>query len=283
MFTRRQILAGSAASLLTGTTARADLDFSGSLAALEKANGGRLGVAMLEKGGARSAYRGDERFPLCSTHKALAAGFVLQRVDKGEETLDRLVIYDKSVLVTYSPVTGKHVDGGMTIGALCEAAVTVSDNSAANLLLATLGGPAGFTKRARALGDGLTRLDRIETALNEAAPGDPRDTTSPNAFADDLLAFAFGDALTPKSREQFNSWLVACQTGGARLRAGLPEQWRIGDKTGTGERGATNDVAIATPPGRAPLVIAAFYVGSEQAEPDRSHVLAEVGRIVARL
>ena len=150
-------------------------------------------------------------------------------------------------------------------------------------MLATLGGPEGFTARARALGDGITRLDRIETTLNEAAPGDPRDTTTPNAFADNLRKFALGDALSVKSREQYAAWLIANTTGGKKLRAGLPSDWRVGDKTGSGGHGTGNDVAVIWPPGRAPLIVTAFYTESSGGDDGRAHVLAEVGRRVATL
>lgn len=220
---------------------------------------------------------------MCSTHKALTAGLVLQRVDKGEDALDRLLAYDKAALAAYSPATEKHVGEGMTIGELCSAAVTLSDNTAANLLLATIGGPSGFTARLRGLGDRITRLDRNETTLNEAALGDPRDTTTPNAFADTFLKLALGDALSVKSREQYAAWLIANTTGAKRLRAGLPSDWRIGDKTGSGGNGTGNDVAVIWPPGRAPLIVVALYTESTGDDDGRAHVLAQVGRRVAAL
>lgn len=284
MISRRTFLASSLAGLVAAQ-ARADVpDFSAAVAAIEKANGGRLGACVIDTAtGRRWTYRGDERFAMCSTHKALTAGFVLQRVDKGEESLDRHIAYDKSALVTYSPATEKHVGEGMTVGELCKAAITLSDNTAANLLLATLGGPGGFTAHARALGDQVTRLDRTETTLNEATPGDPRDTTTPNAFADDLRKFALADTLSANAREQYTAWLIANTTGGKRLRAGLPPNWRVGDKTGSGERGTVNDVGVIWPPGRSPLIVTAFYTESSENDDARARVLAEVGRRVATL
>jgi beta-lactamase class A len=162
-------------------------------------------------------------------------------------------------------------------------AVTLSDNTAANLLLSTLGGPEGFTIRARALGDMATRLDRIETALNDATPGDARDTTTPDAFADDLRKFIFVDTLSLKSSEQYRAWLFANTTGDKRLRAGLPLAWRVGDKTGSGGHGTGNDVAIIYPPGRAPLIVAAFYTESTRGDDGCANMLSEVGRYVATL
>lgn len=255
------------------------------LAALERRHGGRLGVAILDTAtGRRINHRGEERFPMCSTFKWLLAAQVLARVDKGEESLDRRVVFAEPDLVFYSPVTEKHVgEPGMTVGELCDATVTLSDNAAGNLLLATVGGPEGLTAFARSIGDEWTRLDRYEPDLNEAIPGDPRDTTTPAAMLRTMQAVLLGDVLSQASREQLTAWLVATSTGDARLRAGMPG-WRVGDKTGTGPRGVTNDVGIAWPPGGAPLLVTAYYAGAESASPDeRNEVLADVGRIVAAM
>jgi beta-lactamase class A len=250
------------------------------LAALEAQHGGRLGVAVLDTGsGRRLVHRGGERFPLTSTFKFLAAGCVLARVDRGEERLDRQVAYGKEDLVTYSPVTGQHAS--MTIGALCDAAVTLSDNTAGNLLLDSFGGPAGLTGWLRGLGDPVTRLDRRETALNEARPGDPRDTTTPEAMLGLMQALLLGEALAAPSRAQLLDWLVGCRTGDRRLRAGVPAGWRVGDKTGSGENGTANDIGILWPPGRPPILVAAYSTGSAAPEEARSAVLAEVGRLAA--
>lgn len=284
MISRRTILAVGLSSPLTLRAMADEMGFPSAMAEIEKTNGGRLGVCVIDTAtNRRLTHRGDERFAMCSTHKALSAGFVLQCVDKGELSLDRRVEYNKSDLVTYSPETEKYVGEGMTIGEICCAAVTRSDNTAANLLLGSLGGPAGFTSRARALGDEATQLDRIETKLNEAAPGDPRDTTTPNAFSNTLRKLAMDDALSARSREQFVAWLIANTTGGTKLRAGLPSDWRVGDKTGSGDHGTGNDVAIVWPPDRAPLIVVAFYTESAGGDEGRSRVLAEIGRRVATL
>jgi beta-lactamase class A len=224
----------------------------------------------------------DERFAMCSTFKLLAGAAVLARVDAGKERLDRRVAYAKSDLVTYSPVTEKHVGAGMTLAELCEAAITVSDNTAGNLLLASLGGPQGFTDFARTLGDTMTRLDRIETALNEATPGDPRDTTTPAAMLANIRTLVLGDALTEPSRGQLKAWMLANKTGGGRLRAGLPGDWAVGDKTGSGEFGTTNDVGVIWPPGRAPIVVTIYFTETKAALEQRIAVLASVGRAVAQ-
>jgi beta-lactamase class A len=253
-------------------------------AALEMASDGRLGVAVLDTRagvGGFIGYHAEDRFPLCSTFKLVAAGAVLKRVDDGKEQLDRRVTYAPGDLVTYSPVTKEHVGDGMTIGELCKAAITMSDNTAGNLILASLGGPQGLTDFARSLGDTETRLDRIEPDLNEALPDDPRDTTTPAAMIKTMQALLLGDALSPKSREQLVDWLVGNKTGDARLRAGLPPAWRIGDKTGTGERGTSNDVAVAWPPNSAPVLIAVYLTGTTVTAEARNRAIAAIGTAIA--
>lgn len=280
--TRRVVLGGSLLGSLLGLPAFA-ADVASRLADLEQRNGGRLGVSALDtRNGRQLGYRADERFPLCSTFKFLAAAFVLARVDHGEERLDRRVVFSERDLVTYSPVTKDHVGvGGMSIAEICDAAVTLSDNTAGNLLLASFGGPAALTAYLRTMGDGITRLDRIETELNEGTPGDPRDTTSPAAMLGTMQRLLIGDALSATSREQLIGWLVASKTGAKRLRAGLPAHWRIGDKTGTGGNGSANDVAIAWPPAGAPILVTVYFTGSTILDEARSAVIADAGRIVA--
>jgi beta-lactamase class A len=253
------------------------------LTRIEAEHGGRLGVAVLDTGSGRQAgHRTEERFPLCSTFKFLAAAFVLARVDRKEESLTRRIVYAKGDLVPYSPVTEKHVGGeGLTVGEICEAAMTLSDNTAGNLLLGSFGGPAGLTAHMRSLGDQVTRLDRWETALNEARPGDPRDTTTPAAMGEILRQTVCGTALSASSREQLTAWLVANRTGDKRLRAGVPKGWRVGDKTGSGENNTTNDIAVIWPPGRAPIIVAAYYVEARVPDDERNAALSEVGRLAA--
>ena len=276
--TRRAVFAGS----LLALPAFAD-DVASRLADLERRNGGRLGVSALDtRNGRQLGYRADERFPLCSTFKFLAAAFVLARVDRGDEQLDRRVVFSRSDLVTYSPVTKDRVGpDGMSMAEICDAAVTLSDNTAGNLLLASFGGPLALTAYARSLGDGITRLDRIETELNEGTPGDPRDTTSPAAMVGTMQRLLVGNALSAESRERLIGWLVANKTGDKRLRAGLPTHWRVGDKTGTGGNGSANDVAIAWPPAGAPVLVTVYFTGSTISDEARSTVIADAGRIVA--
>jgi beta-lactamase class A len=252
-------------------------------ARLEGKSGGRLGVAVLDTGtGMRAGHRQEERFPMCSTFKLLAAAAVLDRVDAGKESLDRRIRFEAADILSNAPITKDHIGGdGMTIAELCAAAITLSDNTAANLLLASFGGPGGLTAYVRKLGDSTTRLDRNEPSLNTAVPGDPRDTTTPSAMLSTLQALTLGQALSVSSRERLIGWLVANKTGDARLRAGLPKTWRVGDKTGAGAHGTTNDVAIAWPPGRAPLLICTYLTGSSANDDGRNAILAAVALAVA--
>lgn len=255
------------------------------LAALEKRTGGRLGVSVLDTQTSISfGYRGSEAFPMCSTFKALAAAFVLARVDKGAESLDRRVTYGKDKLVDYSPLSGKHADAdGMTVGELCEAAVTVSDNTAANLLLESFGGPPVLTEWLRSIGDGTTRLDRTEPTLNEGRKDDPRDTTTPDAMLDTLGNLTLGSILAEASSDRLIAWLVASTTGKERLRAGLPADWKVGDKTGTGPNGSVGDIAVIWPPDRGPIV-AVVYIGEATASvKELNPVFAEIGRMIVEM
>jgi len=230
------LISRSWAASLQGASKTVDSSaLTATLSRLEADIGGRLGVSLVDTAGGRHwGYRADERFPMCSTFKFLAAAAVLRRVDEGKEQLARRIVYRQQDLVPYSPTTGKHTGGdGLSLAQLCEAAITLSDNTAANLMLESMDGPAGMTRFVRSLGDELTRLDRNEPTLNEAVPGDPRDTTTPAAMTADLRQLVLGNALTPASRQQLAQWLVANQTGDKRVRAGLPKGWKVGDKTGT--------------------------------------------------
>ena len=253
------------------------------LADMEALEDGRLGVFVRDTAtGATIEHRVDERFPMCSTFKLLAAAAALKRVDQGAERLDRTITYRPSDLLEYAPVAKAHVaEGGMTVADLCAAAIDWSDNTAGNLILQSIGGPAGFTQFARSLGDEVTRLDRNEPTLNESLPGDPRDTTSPRAMAGAMQKVLVGDALSDASRSQLQTWLIGDKVGDKRLRAGLPPSWRIGDKTGTGERGSTNAVAIIWPPGRAPLIATVYYTGSSASVDARNAVHKEIGALIA--
>ncbi len=262
--------------------ARLPADPAEALKALDGRHGGRLGVAALDTGtGQLLANRSGERFAMCSTFKLLLAGQVLSAVDAGRERLDRRLTWTSDDVISWSPVLEKH-DGtiGLPIETLCEATMTLSDNTAANLLLAEHGGPRGLTDWLRGIGDNVTRLDRNEPALNQATPGDPRDTTTPAAMVATMKTLLLGDTLSPASRTRLTDWLLANQTGDKRLRAGLPG-WRIGDKTGTSNTGNSNDIGILWPPrDRAPILVAAYIAESSGTHPERDAVLADVGRVV---
>lgn len=252
------------------------------VAKLEAQSGGRLGVAVIDlASGEQAGHRVSERFPMCSTFKMLASAAILARVDAGKDTLSRRVRYEKKDLVEHSPFTEKHVADGMTLEELCEASMIVSDNTAVNLMLESIGGPAGMTAYIRKLGDQVTRLDRIETMMSESKPGDPRDTTTPEAMARNVRHLVLEDALSPASRQLLVGWLMANQTGDARLKAGLPKGWRAGEKTGSGGYGTTNDVGIFWPPSRQPVIISAYLTESKLPRAGQNATLASVGRAVA--
>lgn len=288
---RRQALAASAAALIPPAFASATAADLPALRALERRAGGRLGVAILDTAtGAQTGLRRDERFGMCSVFKLPLAALVLREADLGRLALNRRIAYGQADMLDHAPVTQQHLARGhMTVVELAEAAQMTSDNPAANLLLKLLDGPAGFTARLREIGDATTRLDRYEPEMNHMLPGDPRDTSTPAAMAALLQRIALGDVLQPTSRERLIGWMEKTETGRARLRAGFPQGWRAGDKTGSfwDERlpGKVNDVAVCWPPGRAPLIVAAFYEtpmpGRGKPFDEGQKVLAEVGRIAA--
>jgi beta-lactamase class A len=256
--------------------------FEDRISAIERRTNARIGVTALDTGnGKRLDYRSEERFPMCSTFKFLAAAAVLKRVDEGKEKLDRFVSYGAKDILEYAPVTKAHLkDGGMTLGALCAAAIEQSDNTAGNLLLDTIGGPTGLTSFVRGIGDEMTSLDRKEPELNSSIPGDERDTTTPAAMCADIQRLLLGNVLSESSRHQLEDWLQHNETGTLMIRAGIPKTWTVGDKTGRCGNGATNDVAIIRPPGRAPVLVAIYSIGATSSADDRAATLAEVARIV---
>ena len=266
--------------LLAASTPGSTSDFASRILSVEQRTGGRIGVAAVDTGsGKRFDYRSEERFPMCSTFKLLAAAAVLKQVDGRREKLDRFVSYDAKDILEYAPVTKVHLkDGGMTLGALCAAAIEQSDNTAGNLLLDTIGGPIGVTKFVHSIGDEMTRLDRKEPELNSAIPGDERDTTTPAAMCADMQRLLLDDVLTESSRHQLEDWMQHNETGTLMIRAGVPKTWTVGDKTGRCGNGATNDVAIIRPPGRAPIVVAIYSIGSTSSADDHASTLAEIAR-----
>lgn len=283
--TRRALLTAAITAPLLLTTAR-QASATGAhraLKELEAAYPGRIGVTAINTGtGKTIRYRAHERFALCSTFKCLASAAILRLARTTEPGLmERVIHYTHADLVKHSPVTELHVDTGMTVRALCAATMTTSDNTAGNLLLRLLGGPSGIGNFTRTLGDRWTRLDRYETDLNTNLPGDPRDTSTPDAIARDLHKLVLGDALHPSDRAELTGWLIDNQTGDERIRAGLPKDWTTGDKTGGGDYGALNDIAVTWPPGSAPLVIAVYTTRTDPTTPGENRLLADIARVVA--
>ncbi|AOJ71679.1 MULTISPECIES: PEN family class A beta-lactamase, Bpc-type [Burkholderia] len=286
---RRSLLAAAVSVPLVGACAPLRGDSNGVTAAerqlreLESTFDGRLGFVALDTAtGTRIAYRADERFPFCSTFKTMLSAAILARSAGDAELLQRRVRYTKRDLVNYSPITEKHVGKGMTIAELCAATLQYSDNTAANLLIALLGGPQAVTAYARSIGDTTFRLDRRETELNTAIPGDERDTTTPAAMAASVRRLLVGDALGAAQRAQLDAWMLGNKTGDARIRAGVPADWRVADKTGTGDYGTGNDIGVAYPPNRAPIVFVVYTTMREKNAQARSDVIASAARIAAR-
>ena len=283
LLSRRAVMIGAVAALASRPSWSADGGIQARFRELESDVGGRLGVAALDmENDRRIDYRSASLFPMCSTYKVLLVGAVLSKVDHGKETLERPMTLTQADMLDYAP-DAKQVlaKGRITIAEACISAILDSDKTAANLLLSSIGGPGALTLFARELGDKTTHLDRNEPFLDEAAPGDARDTTSPAAMLNNLGQLLLTDALSQRSRDLLIKWMVDCRTGQAKLRAGLPADWKIGDKTGIGAHGTNNDIAIAWPTGRKPLLISAFLTATEAPLASRNKVLAEVGRLIA--
>ncbi|MBB5883572.1 class A beta-lactamase [Xanthomonas sp. LMG 8992] len=291
MLTRRRFLqgVGMGASLLAVAAVQAKTaqhpapTLQQRLADIERRSGGRLGVSLLDGSGARlGGQHQDERFPLCSTFKFLLAGAVLQRVDRGELSLERRVPVRKADLLGNAPVSERHVGGTLSVAELCRAAMIYSDNTAANLLLPLVGDPPGVTRFLRALGDTQTQLDRNEPGMNDFVAGNPRDTTTPAAMAATMRTLLLGEALQPVSRQRLIGWMRDNRTGKDCLRAGLPAGWQIGDKTGSNGTDTRNDIAIIWAPGRAtPLLLTAYLNGASVDSAARDATLKAVAQAVA--
>ena len=237
----------------------------------------RTGVAILDEEGETHGFHANERFAMCSTFKFLAVAAVLHRVDHGEDRLDRFINYSEHDILAWAPVTKKYLpEGGMTLEALCFAAIAYSDNTAGNLLLQTLGGPAGLTAYARSVGDNVTRLDRTEPELNDVLPRDERDTTTPMAMLRDMQKILLGDALSLQSREKLESWMMQNTTGDEMIRAGVPSGWRVGDKTGRNDIGNTNDIAIIRRPDGKAMLLCIFTFAWIVPAKDRAEKIAQV-------
>ena len=291
LLTRRGFLntAGfGAAALIVPAAAEAQALYaepSQALKDLEAKSGARIGVAAVDyNSGKLICWREGERFIMCSTFKLSLAAATLAHADADQQNLNRVIHYGKSDLLDVSPVTTRNAETGMRVVDLCEAAILYSDNTAANLLLTELGGPQALTQWWREIGDTATHLDRREPALN--VPDGDKDTTTPAAMLGNLKSMLLGNGVSQQSRTRLMGWLAASTTGGAMLRAGLPVGWAVGDKTGRWDsndptQGATNDLAIITPPGRKPILVAAYTTGGRGDVAARQAVLADIGRIIA--
>lgn len=250
---------------------------------LEKRLDARVGVAVYDAGtGQNWQYHADDRFPMTSTFKTLACATLLSRVDTGQEKLDRKVTFEESDLVTYSPVTKTRTgQSGMSFSELCEATMLMSDNSVANFIVEVVGGPQALTTFMRSIGDKITRLDRREPDLNEASPGDVRDTTTPNAMAQTLKSLVLGHALSQHSRQQLTDWLKGNKVGDALFRAGVPDTWIVADRTGAGGYGSRSIAAIMWPPEGEPVIATVYMTETEATFDVRNAAIAEIGEAIA--
>jgi beta-lactamase class A len=278
---RRHLLAAGAAFSLAGCSAEVNkaMDLTSRMLEIKKRHGGRIGVSALQ--GTKSVnLDSGERFAMCSTFKWVLAAAILQQVDQGKLSLGKEIAYGQKDLLDYAPVTEAHVgDGKMAIGDLCAAAVELSDNTAANLLLPLVGGPAGLTQFVRGLGDATTRFDRTEPTLNTNVAGDDRDTTTPQAMALLLKTVFTGTVLKPASLDRLKAWMIATSTGQKRIRSVVPAGWTAGDKTGTGENGAVNDVAVIWPDKGDPIFMAIYTSGGTLDAAGREAIVADTAKL----
>ncbi|MDQ0990545.1 class A beta-lactamase [Streptomyces sp. V3I7] len=284
--------AGAAASvaLASAGTAHASVasgdDVSAQLKALEREHAARVGVFGRNlRTGKQVAYRADELFPMCSTFKTIAVAAVLRDLDRDGEFLAKRVFYAQADVdkAAYAPVTGlpENLANGMTVAGLCDAAIRYSDNGAANLLFAELGGPRAVTRFCRSIGDGTTRLDRWEPELNSAEPDRVTDTTTPRALGRTYARLVLGDALAPHDRERLTGWLLANTTSGERFRKGIPADWTVADKTGGGRYGTNNDAGIAWTPDGAPVVMTVLTTRFEEAAAADHPLVASTAALLA--
>lgn len=252
--------------------------FSQDIGTIERATGGVLGVAVVSAAGELLlAHNPDRRFALCSTFKLPLAAFILQRTERGAESAERRLAYGQADLLAYAPVAARYLPSGyMTVAEAMRASVQLSDNTAANLLLASVGGPAGLTAFFRSLGDEVSRLDRNEPNLNSNEAGDDRDTTSPAAMAHTIARLVWGNALGSSSREALRRLLIGNNTGDSAIRAGMPVDWLVGDKTGSCANAGRNDIAFVEPPNAAAFAIAVYssHAGGTTAQQDEAIAMA---------
>lgn len=251
------------------------------LASFEKTSGTKIGaVAINTATNTYLQYRATQRFPLCSTFKVMVTAAILQKSMTERDFLQQRIFYKKQDFVYYSPVTEKHLADGMTVAELSAAAMTMSDNTATNLLLKNLGGPQAVTAFARSIGDKAFRNDRFEPDMSSSVPGDVRDTSTPLAMANSLQRLVLGDSLGLIQRQQLQTWLIGNTTGDKLIRASVPKGWTVGDKSGAGDYGTRNDIAIIWPLDGAPIVMAIYTTQSKKDAESRDAVVAGVARIL---
>ncbi len=254
------------------------------VARIEARTGGRLGIRVTDLATNETwSHRGHERFPIASTFKAYSCGHLLSMADKGQADLGETIRVQPGEILSYAPVTKGRVGEDMTLAELCKATTAMSDNTAANMILRRTGGPEGFTRFMRSIGDETTRLDRYEPDLNFVGPEEVRDTTSPDAAAASLRELILGDALSDRSRQQLKDWLLSNQVGGPLLRASLPKEWHIADRTGSGEYGSRGVVAVIWPQGnpvptQGPVVVAVYLTGTTLSLEERNTMIATIHR-----
>jgi beta-lactamase class A len=282
MLNRRTLLAAASGLAVWPALAEENLP---ALTGYERETGGRVGLyAENLVSGAKLAWRAEERFVMCSTFKASLAAFVLARIDQGKDHLDSMVAYGPKDLLEYAPTARQNIannaSASMSIADMCAAMVELSDNTCANLLLARVGGPSALTEFWRSSGDTITRLDHYEPELNRSPPGDPHDTTTPAAMAGNLRRFVLGEVLSPDSRQRLIGWMVNCKTGDNRLRAGLPGDWKVADKTGNSGKDACGDIAVTWPRPDRPVLISAYVQGGSPSGPQFTALFSEIGRMV---
>ncbi|MEO6843048.1 MAG: class A beta-lactamase [Bradyrhizobium sp.] len=286
MLNRRTLLAAASSLAVWPAIAEEKLP---ALTAYERETGGRVGLyAENLVTGAKVAWRAEERFVMCSTFKASLAAFVLARIDQGKDHLQSTIAYGPEDLLEYAPVARQNIatnaTASMSVADMCAAIVELSDNTCANLLLARVGGPSALTAFWRATGDTITRLDHNEPELNRSPPGDPNDTTTPVAMAGNLRRFVLGEILSLDSRQRLTGWMLNCKTGDNRLRAGLPGDWKVADKTGSSGKDAAGDIAVVWSRPDRPVLVAAYVQGGSPSAPQFTALFSEIGRMVgARL
>ena len=284
MITRRDLLGLALAAALAPEAQAASA--ASALKAIKKRTGGRLGVHILDsQSGKRLTLDDDSRYAMASTFKVPLVASLLWQVDHAAFPLTQVLPFAKTDLVANSPILQKAIEQGvteLTVRDLCGAAVAYGDNAAANVLLKAMGGPDALTKFMRSIGDEITRLDRIEPDLNSNLPGDERDTTTPHAMVESLLKIFTQSVLSLASRALLIDWMITSRTGLDRVRKGLPKSWQTGNKTGTGQYGAVNDVAVTWPPDRRPILIAVYMSDSKLDTAQLAAAHAEIGQIVGR-